>query len=75
MRKVKTMQIKNYLNTELETDIGCHDGEGPFRHIGLFGGDEFKSNIQFFNYTILPKGSTIGNHEHGNDEEIGRAHV
>lgn len=64
------MQIKNYHKEKLNERFGCHDGEGMFLNNGLFTGDDFKSNIQFMNYTILPKGSTIGNHEHTNDEEI-----
>ncbi len=64
------MAIKNYLEAPLSDLPNCHDGIGVLRHIGLFSGEEFASPIRFMNYTILPPGTTIGNHEHGNDEEI-----
>lgn len=64
------MEIKNFLEGKLSEDHNCHDGVGMFLNNGLFKSEEFKSNIQFINYTILPAGSSIGNHVHGNDEEI-----
>lgn len=64
------MQIKNFLEMPLGDLVGCHEGEGVLKHVEVFSGEEFDTNIRFFNYTILPPGTTIGNHEHGNDEEV-----
>lgn len=64
------MQIKNFLEMQLEDLPNCHEGEGVCKHIEVFSGEEFDTNIRFFNYTILPPGVTIGNHAHGNDEEV-----
>lgn len=64
------MQIKNFLEMTLEDLPNCHEGEGILKHIEVFSGEEFDTNIRFFNYTILPPGTSIGNHKHGNDEEI-----
>lgn len=66
----KEIQIKNFYRTELEDLDKCHDGIGVLKHKGLFSGEEFQSGIQFMNYTVLPPGTTIGDHKHENDEEI-----
>ncbi|ERJ11643.1 cupin domain-containing protein [Haloplasma contractile] len=62
--------IKNFLNSKKEEIKNCHDGEGTLKHITVFEDDELKSNLRFINYTILPPGTSIGTHQHGNDEEV-----
>ncbi len=64
------VQIKNFYEVELEDLNNCHDGVGVLKHKELFSGEEFKSGLRFMNYTILPPGTTIGDHKHENDEEI-----
>lgn len=44
-----------------------HDGEGVVKVANVF--DNFATNMQFFHYTVVPPGASIGNHTHGNDEE------
>jgi mannose-6-phosphate isomerase-like protein (cupin superfamily) len=64
------MNIKNFLTSELEPMENCHEGVGTLKHVSLFTNSEFGTNIRFINYTILPPGTTIGLHEHGDDEEM-----
>jgi mannose-6-phosphate isomerase-like protein (cupin superfamily) len=64
------MNIKNFLTSELEPAGSMHDGIGTLKHVSLFANSEFTTNIRFINYTILPPGTSIGLHEHGDDEEM-----
>jgi uncharacterized cupin superfamily protein len=64
------MDIRNFLNASLKDEPKCHDGEGVLKHISLFGSGDFSSKLRFINYTILPPGTSIGVHRHGNDEEL-----
>lgn len=63
-------KIRNYLQSPLEDLPNCHDGVGVLKNITLFSKEDFQSPLRFLNYTILPPGTTIGVHPHGNDEEI-----
>lgn len=62
--------IRNFLESDLDNLPNCHDGNGVLKHIQLFAEQDFKSNLFFFNYTVLPSSTSIGVHKHGNDEEI-----
>jgi mannose-6-phosphate isomerase-like protein (cupin superfamily) len=62
--------IRNFLESTLEDLPNCHDGIGVLKHIQLFTEQDFKSALRFLNYTVLPPGTSIGLHTHGNDEEI-----
>jgi mannose-6-phosphate isomerase-like protein (cupin superfamily) len=64
------MIIKNFLTAKLEDLANCHDGEGVLKHISLYGSSDFKTKLEFLNYTILPSGTTIGIHQHGDNEEL-----
>ena len=59
--------IKNFLEA-VSTLSNCHDGIGEIKIANLF--DSFSTNMQFFHYTVLPPGTSIGLHKHGNDEEF-----
>jgi mannose-6-phosphate isomerase-like protein (cupin superfamily) len=64
------MQVRNFLKANLEDLHNCHDGTGVLKNIVLFNENDFLTGIRFINYTILPPGTSIGIHKHGNDEEI-----
>jgi len=64
------MNKRNFLNSQLETLEHCHGGVGSLLHCVLFDNNDFESKLRFLNYTVLPPGSTIGYHTHGNDEEV-----
>jgi glyoxylate utilization-related uncharacterized protein len=62
--------IRNFLQSHLEDLPNCHDGVGVLKNITLFSKEDFQSPLRFLNYTLLPPGTSIGVHTHGNDEEI-----
>jgi quercetin dioxygenase-like cupin family protein len=64
------MEVRNFLKAELEALDNCHKGVGTLRHTSLFKGSDFNTNIRFMNYTILPPGTSIGEHKHGDNEEL-----
>lgn len=47
-----------------------HGGTGPIVFRRLLHGDEFQSNIDFIDATVIPAQSTIGRHEHNGSEEL-----
>ena len=59
--------IKNFLEA-VPTIENCHDGIGKIKVADLF--ESFDTSMQFFHYTVLPIGTSIGLHKHGNDEEF-----
>ena len=63
------MPIRNFL--EIEPVIAeCHDGKGLVEVRSIYAREDFESSMQFIHYTVLPPGSSIGLHPHGNDEEV-----
>lgn len=36
----------------------------------IWGKSDFKSNVDFMDRVVVPPGSTIGYHKHGNNEEM-----
>jgi quercetin dioxygenase-like cupin family protein len=63
------MIVKNFLNSDYELK-SCHSGEGIVRNGLIFDTDEFKSKMRFIRYMEMPKGTSIGYHEHKNNEEF-----
>jgi mannose-6-phosphate isomerase-like protein (cupin superfamily) len=47
-----------------------HGGFGPITFRRILREDEFATNIDFVDATIIPSGSTIGRHEHADSEEL-----
>jgi len=64
------MQIKNFLKLPMEDNVNCHDGIGTVKEVSFFKDKDFETNIRFMNYLTLPPGTSIGIHEHKNDEEL-----
>lgn len=64
------MLIKNFLKSPMENAEEIHNGIGICKHVNLFRNQDFSTNLSFINYTILPSGASIGEHKHGNDEEL-----
>ena len=60
--------IKNIYAMKTNPVSNCHDGEGTISVVDIF--DKFSSKIQFLHYTVLPPGTSIGSHKHGDDEEF-----
>ena len=64
------MQIENFLKLPLSNTDHCHDGIGTVGLVMFFKDADFATNVRFMNYMILPAGTSIGIHQHGNDEEF-----
>ena len=60
--------VRNIYSMEPNPASNCHGGEGTISVVDIFEG--FASKMQFFHYTVLPPGTSIGSHKHGNDEEF-----
>ena len=60
--------IVNFYNLEHTLEENCHGGEGMVKVARIF--EKFTTQMQFFHYTVLPPGSSIGLHRHGDDEEF-----
>ena len=62
--------IKNFLRAGRELQQSSHGGEGPVELYEIWGGFEFATNVDFFDRVVVPAGSTIGVHRHGENEEM-----
>ena len=62
--------IKNYLTTEMQLQECSHDGTGPVELFEVWENSDFRSGIDFIDRVVVPPGSTIGFHKHGNNEEM-----
>ena len=60
--------IRNFYEMEPRLQANCHRGEGTVRIVNIF--DKFDTAMQFFHYTVLPPGASIGLHKHKDDEEF-----
>jgi len=60
--------IRNFYNVQPDLVENIHDGEGVVKVATIF--DKFTTKMQFFHYTVLPPGTSIGSHKHENDEEF-----
>lgn len=47
-----------------------HGGRGPIVFRRLLAGDDFATKIDFVDITTIPPGSTIGRHQHVDNEEL-----
>jgi mannose-6-phosphate isomerase-like protein (cupin superfamily) len=62
--------IKNYYTAEKQLQQESHGGTGPVDLYEIWGRENFKSNIDFCDRVVIPPGSSIGYHQHGNNEEM-----
>ena len=60
--------IVNIYDLVHKGEKNCHGGEGTIKIANIF--EDFATQMQFFHYTILPPGSSIGLHKHGDNEEF-----
>lgn len=63
------MNIRNFLEAEGRDNENCHDGIGTIKEVNLFTSKDFATNLRFINYEVMPPGTSIGVHCHGDDEE------
>ena len=62
------MPIKNFLDKQ-SVEETCHDGKGKIKIVNIFD-NELSEPLSFIHYTVLPPGSSIGSHTHGNNQEL-----
>jgi mannose-6-phosphate isomerase-like protein (cupin superfamily) len=62
--------IKNFCTAEKQLQNSSHGGTGPVDLYEIWGSDNFQSDIDFCDRVVIPPGSTIGYHQHGNNEEM-----
>ena len=62
--------IKNFYTAEKQLQQKSHGGTGPVDLYEIWGREHFDSNIDFCDRVVVPPGSTIGYHRHGNNEEL-----
>ncbi|NQV47899.1 MAG: cupin domain-containing protein [Rhodospirillaceae bacterium] len=62
--------IKNFLHAPKQVQESSHGGQGPVDLYEIWAGPDFKSNVDFMDRVVVPPGSTVGTHKHGNNEEM-----
>ncbi len=62
-------QVFRLDDAELE-EVRAHGGLGTILCRRLVDGDRFESPCSFVDYAVLPPGTSIGTHRHGENEEI-----
>ena len=62
--------IKNYLTAEKQLQESSHGGIATVDQYEIWGDSDFRSNVDFIDRVVVPPGSTIGFHRHGENEEM-----
>ena len=62
--------IRNYLSAQKQTQERSHDGRGSIDLYEIWEMCDFASDVDFIDRVVLPPSSTIGYHQHGNNEEM-----
>ena len=62
--------IKNYLSSKKQLQDKSHGGTGKVDLYEIWSKSDFKSDVDFCDRVVIPPGSTIGYHQHGNNEEM-----
>jgi len=62
-------RIRQLQTLALET-VRAHGGQGQISMKRIFEPDDFEGPWNFVDYAVLPAGTSIGPHRHGDDEEL-----
>lgn len=62
--------LRNVFESNRKVVNGCHNGVGSLAFSRVFSCEDFISNIDFVDYAVIPPGSSIGYHQHKNNEEL-----
>ncbi|MEW6997428.1 cupin domain-containing protein [Colwelliaceae bacterium BS250] len=62
--------IKNFITTEKITDENSHGGHGTIEIQNMFQHEDLKGAWDFMLRVIMSPNSSMGLHEHGNNEEM-----
>jgi mannose-6-phosphate isomerase-like protein (cupin superfamily) len=63
------MIVKNFLEAEGQIK-SSHGGKGLVKDVRVFDQQDFETALRFVIYNELQPGSSIGVHQHGQDEEV-----
>jgi mannose-6-phosphate isomerase-like protein (cupin superfamily) len=63
------MIVKNYLKAEHELGPS-HDGKGRVNSVKLFDDADFSTPLRFLYHIEMAPGTSIGYHQHGENEEL-----
>ena len=63
------MKIENYLDAERSEVLNCMGGDGTLYRSDLLT-NELYGAFDFVRCLVLPSGTSIGSHTHGNDVEL-----
>jgi len=62
--------IRNFLTAEKQVQSSSHGGEGPVDLYEIWGGADFQTAVDFLDRVVVPPGTTVGYHRHGENEEM-----
>ena len=62
--------IKNFLKAEKQNQENSPGGTGPVELFEIWEKTYFRSDIDFIERVVVPPGSNIGFHRHGDNEEM-----
>lgn len=63
------MRIENFLDAERDEVLACKDGEGTILISDLMKGGLYGA-LDFVRFLVLPSGTSVGSHAHGDDVEV-----
>ena len=63
------MIVRNFLETPSKTQV-IHEGVGRGKTTRVFKASDFDTPLKFIDYVEMEPGSSIGNHRHGENEEV-----
>jgi mannose-6-phosphate isomerase-like protein (cupin superfamily) len=63
------MIVRNFLEAPGEVQA-VHEGQGRAHNARVFDRPDFDTPLKFINYLEMEPGSSIGNHRHGENEEV-----
>jgi mannose-6-phosphate isomerase-like protein (cupin superfamily) len=63
------MIVRNISEIKLQS-VRAHNGEGIIGFCRLFTEEDFDGPWHFVDFAVVPPGSSIGIHQHGNNEEL-----
>jgi len=66
---MKAPRVANLNDLELESVV-AHGGEGRILFRRLFGEGDLRGSWNFVDFAVLPPGTSIGRHRHGQNEEL-----
>lgn len=63
------MIVRNFLHAEMKLG-SSHKGKGEVHSVKLYDDGDFESPLKFLYYMVLPPGTSVGYHQHGQNEEV-----